>query len=72
VEALPCVKCAIRHDLLFREQAPSSIVEEEETGDQELEDVGAGGDSGESEIEVFSWDGLLTEDEDEEPMYSFV
>jgi hypothetical protein len=33
-----------------------------------LEDVGAGGDSGElgeeSDVEDFSWDGLLIEDED--------
>ena len=29
VEALQCVKCAIRHDLLFKELALSSIVEAE-------------------------------------------
>jgi hypothetical protein len=29
VEALPCVKCALHHDLLFREPGPSSSVEEE-------------------------------------------
>jgi hypothetical protein len=31
VEALQCVKCAIRHDLMFREPAPSSILEAELT-----------------------------------------
>ena len=36
VEALQCVKCAIRNDLLFREQAPSSALEIElEAGDEE-------------------------------------
>src|ERR1700688_3890828 len=39
VEALQCVKCAIRHDLLFREPAPSSTSEMEETSDQELENA---------------------------------
>ena len=45
IEALQCVKCMIRHDLLFQEPAPSSKVEAEETGHQELEDAGAEGDS---------------------------
>ena len=35
VEALQCIKCAIRHDLLFRELAPSSILEANEN--KELE-----------------------------------
>ena len=43
VEALQCVKCAIWHDLLFKEPAPSSIVEAEFAddhwqGDQANED----------------------------------
>ena len=69
VEALQCIKCAIRHDLLFREPAPSSTLELEEH-DEELADV-AGGDSKdaeESDVEGFSWDELLIEDEDEETM----
>ena len=73
VEALQCIKCAIRHEFLFREPAPSSIVEVEDLDDQVLEDVGAGGLSGdlgeESEVEDFSWDRLLIEDENEGPMY---
>jgi len=72
VEALQCVKCAIRHDLLFREPPPSSILEAEETSDHEL-DVGVGGELGESgeesDLEDLSWDGLLNEDEDDEAMY---
>lgn len=71
---LQCIKCAIRHDLLFREPAPSSILESEESNDQELENVSTSRDESgepadESDIEEFSWDGLLIEDEDEEAMY---
>ena len=47
VEALQCIKCAIRHDLLFREPAPSSILEGKESDDQEPENVNTGRDSGE-------------------------
>lgn len=69
VEALQCIKCAIRHDLLFREPAPSSILEEEETNDQELENVSAGRSQEsdeESEVDEHCWDALLIEDEDSE------
>jgi hypothetical protein len=65
VEALQCIKCALRHDLLFRERAPSSISEVEE----EPEDVDAKGDLRgveELDVEDVSWDGLLIEDEDED------
>ena len=67
VEALQCIKCAIRHDLLFRERAPSSISEAVETSDQEpdRDDAETGGDLEEkSDDEDVSWDGLLIEDED--------
>jgi len=50
------------------------ILEAEQTSDQELDDVGARGDSGDleqSDVEEFLWDGLLIEDEDEETMYWF-
>ena len=70
VEALQCIKCAIRHDLLFQKPAPSSMLELEEH-DEELVDA-PGGDSRdaeeESDVEVLSWDELLIEDEDEETM----
>ena len=73
VEALQCIKCMIRHDLIFQEPAPSSIEEVKEMGHEGLEDAGAGADSGglgeDSDIEEVSWDELLIEDEDEEPMY---
>ena len=67
VEALQCIKCGIRHDLLFREPGPSS---RSEGDDDDLEDV-SGGDPGnpeESDVEEFSWDDLLIEDNDEEEM----
>ena len=71
VEALQCIKCAIRHDLLFREPAPSSLLEVKES--DELENASTGRDSRagdeELEIEEFSWDGLVIEDEDEEDVY---
>ena len=35
MEMLQCVKCAIRHDLLFREPAPSSILEVETDDDED-------------------------------------
>ena len=77
VEALQCVKCAIRHDLLFREPAPSSVLEAEERDESEdqEENASSGKDSGfrlsepgneESDVEELSWDGLLIEDEDED------
>ena len=65
VEALQCIKSSIQHDLLLREPMLSSRLEAEEH-DEELKD--SGGDSGnpeESDIDDFSWDTLLIEDEDE-------
>lgn len=72
VEALQCVKCAIRHDLLFRESAPSSAVEEEfEESDNELEDddndvevVSVGIASGDKDEEL-GWDEILLDDDDD-------
>ena len=59
VEALQLIKCAIRHDLLFREPAPSLIIELEEP---DLEE--ASGKPGEgSDV---SWDELLDDEEGEE------
>jgi hypothetical protein len=69
VEALQCIKCAIRHHLLFREPGPSSK-SEIETNDGELEIVSAGEDMpvecDESDVEEISWDDLLIEDEDDD------
>ena len=60
VEALQCVKCAIRHDLLFREPAPSSILEAEFSGDGDDDDGGEGCEAAEG------WDDLLMDSEDED------
>jgi hypothetical protein len=68
VEALQFIKCAIQQDLLFQEPAPSSRLEAEETSDQEVENMGAKEPGEESDVEEFSWDGLLIEDKDEEAM----
>ena len=58
VEALQCIKCAIQHDLLFREPAPSLIVEakesDDESDDQEPENVSTGKDSGLGDVEELS------------------
>ncbi|KAF8805381.1 hypothetical protein BYT27DRAFT_7041892, partial [Phlegmacium glaucopus] len=56
VEALQCVKCAIWHDLLFQEPAPSSILEADDGNDGE--------DDGEGSETAKGWDDLMIEDED--------
>lgn len=59
VEMLQCMKCAIRHDLLFREPGPSSILEAEfDDGSRD------GEDSGEDDQDVWD-DDLLLEGEDD-------
>ena len=66
VEALQCVKCAIRHDLLFREPGPSSILEADVYDDSEdAEDAEDGEDDGEVSETVEGWDDLLLQDEDD-------
>jgi hAT family C-terminal dimerisation region len=55
VEALQCIKCAIRHDLLFREPAPSSVVEAEFNSDADNRDDHSGNDGGGSES-AEGWD----------------
>lgn len=66
VEALQCVKCAIRQDLLFREAAPSSIAEAQIDGDGSPE--GAEDDPDDSGLDIEGWDELLIE-EDDDVMY---
>jgi hypothetical protein len=62
VEALQCIKCAIRHDLLFRQPAPSSILEVQlEKGDDGDED-----DEGVSDMDEEGWNELVIEEEDNE------
>ena len=52
VEALLCLKCAIKNDILMRELAPSSMLEECE---QEADDG--------NDTKDFSWDELVVEDD---------
>jgi hypothetical protein len=63
VEALQCVKCVLRHDLLFRETGPSSLTEDDES-ESEAE-AEAREKSGDSEDEEEGWDTLILEDSDD-------
>ena len=60
VEALQCIKCAIRHDLLFREPAPSSTLEAEFSGDGDDDEDSDGGEGCEA---AEGWDDLLMDSE---------
>jgi hypothetical protein len=71
VEALQCIKCAIRHDLLFREPAPSSRLEVDEGSDAEQENAGVEGEPGvEADDGEMFWDGQLSDGEDNTLYYS--
>ena len=65
VEALQCIKCALRHDLLFREPGPSSLVEDEldkYKSEAEVDETPEG-----DEDEEEGWEALyLDDDEDDE------
>jgi hypothetical protein len=59
VEALQCVKCAIHHNLIFREPAPSSVLEAEfDSGDE------SDGEGEWEDVEEEPWDGMLVDDDD--------
>jgi hypothetical protein len=65
VEALQCVKCALRHDLLFREPGPSSLVEDELDKYEIEAEVDETSEDDEDEEE--GWEALyLGDDEDDE------
>jgi hypothetical protein len=72
VEALQCIKCAIRNDLLFQASVPT-LASESDDADNDVGNVGIGADSGEpgeeSDSDEFTWNGLLIEDEDEPAVY---
>lgn len=54
VEALQCIKCAIRHDLLFRECPPSSKLEADLEADEDRELDAEGAENAEgSDVEDF-------------------
>ena len=70
-EALQCVKCAICHDLQFREPGPSSVQEEQlDASDDfgESDDPGNllqdGHSDAERRDEEDSWDSMLLEEEE--------
>jgi hAT family C-terminal dimerisation region len=72
VEALQCIKCAIRHDSLFREPGPSSASESEEgTEVNQIPEIveacmQAGDLAGEGmEVDGVSYVGLFIEEEDD-------
>jgi len=63
VEALQCVKCMIRHDLLFQESAPSSVVEAKFNSDKDSRDSGNDGRGSET---AEGWDEMFLDgDEDD-------
>ena len=64
VEALQCVKCALRNDLLFREPGPSSLGEFE-TDELEMEMVSGEAADGDGTDEQ-GWDDLLLEEADDD------
>jgi hypothetical protein len=64
VEALQCVKCSIRLDLIFRAPAPSSLVEEFcEDGEVEGGSDGAGAAD---EVEEDGWDAVLIDSDEDD------
>ena len=63
VEALQCIKCALCHNLLFREPGPSSITEDLDDSEIEAE---AGEKSGvDAADDEEGWDSLILEEDDE-------
>ena len=61
VEALQCIKCCIRHNLLFCELPPSSALETELDSESE--------DGEEPEVvEDESWDSILLNDDEDDEM----
>lgn len=73
VEALQCVKCAIRYDLLFREPGPSSILEEEYEEHRQAEvsevlegDISSGIQEQNTKEESSWYDMLIGDDDDDE------
>jgi hypothetical protein len=66
VEALQCIKCAMRHDLLFPEDALSSVLEARLGGEFEGDDQGDDNDMEESGTDdEKGWDKLLIDEDDD-------
>jgi hypothetical protein len=64
VEALQCLKCAIRNELFLQEPAPSSTLEAWEEDSMEVMIDADGGDQ--MDTDSYSLDGLGIDDDDEE------
>ena len=62
VEALQCIKCAIRHGLLFREPGPSSVGEEHDECENEADTNEKPSDDEEEED---GWEALFLEDDED-------
>ncbi|THG97763.1 hypothetical protein EW026_g4310 [Hermanssonia centrifuga] len=65
VEALQCLKCAIRHDLLLQASGPSSVTEETISKEEDSEELTEAGTVSDEEESGGAWD-LILEDDDEE------
>ena len=61
VEALQCVKCSIRHDLIFRDPEPSSALETEWNDDDGPEEEDRKDQDEDKDSE--SWDTILGDDD---------
>jgi hypothetical protein len=64
VEALQCLKCAIRNELFLQEPAPSLTLEAWEEDSMEVMVDAGGGDQ--TDTDSYSLDGLGIDDDDEE------
>ncbi len=65
VEALQCLKYAIRHDLLLQASGPSSVTEETISKEEDSEELTEAGTMSDEEESGGAWD-LILEDDDEE------
>jgi hypothetical protein len=67
VEALQCVKCSLRTDLLFREPGPSSLTEvEPDESEREVETVETGFVNVTEEVEAEILDWMILEEDDDD------
>ena len=65
VEAIQCVKCAIRTDLLFHEPGPCSTLEAELEGTDNEEDMEEGDDL---DVPETDWAWMMIDEDDLDPL----
>jgi len=63
VETLQCIKCALRHDLLFREPGPSSSTEELDDFRVEID---LDQKASEDDVEEEGWEDFLVEEDEDD------